>query len=82
METVSVEELRKQISAGEYSIGSAELAGEIVTKFALIRRVGRLMSEGEEGAAGEADRGPQPRRRRRARSEPSRPIEPRRERFS
>lgn len=79
MTTLSVEELKTQISAGEYTIGSAELAGDIVTKFALIRRVERLMSEGEEGGA---DRGPQPRQRRRARSEPSRPPEPRRERLS
>jgi hypothetical protein len=79
MTTFSVEELKRQVSAGEYKIGAAEIAGEIVTKFALMRRVERLMSEGEEGGT---DRGPQPRRRRRAWSKLSHPLDPRRERLS
>lgn len=79
MATLSFEELKRQISAGEYTISSADVAGEIVTKFALIRRVGRLMSAGEEGAA---DRGPQAGRRRRARSELSHPLELRSEPLS
>jgi hypothetical protein len=74
----SLEELSGQISAGDYTIDSRELAGDIVAKFALVRRVGRLlMSEGEA----DAERGPQPGSRRRA-SEPSPPLRPRRERLS
>jgi hypothetical protein len=44
----SMEELKGRIAAGDYAIDSGELAGEILTKFALVRRVTRrLMSEGE-----------------------------------
>ncbi len=73
----SLEELRGQIAAGAYAIDSGVVAGDILSKFALIRRVGRmLMREDQEGAAGEAGRGAQARNRR-TRPAPSRPPQPR-----
>jgi hypothetical protein len=79
MPKASLEELKGRIAAGEYAIDSGKLAGAIFSKFELIRRVRRgLMGEDEEGAAGEAGRGPQPRGRRRARPA-SHPLKPRSE---
>jgi hypothetical protein len=76
-----VEQLKEQVSAGEYEIDSGRLAGTIISNLALIRRVGRhLMAEDEEAGADEAGQGTQPRSRRRARS--VRPIQAPRERHS
>jgi hypothetical protein len=67
----SLAELRGQIAAGEYAIDSGELAGDILSKFAVIRRVGRwLMSEDE--AAAEPGRAAAPRSRG-TRAAPSQP---------
>ena len=43
MPKTSLEELRGRISAGEYAIDSGTLAGDILSKFALIGRVRRLL---------------------------------------
>jgi hypothetical protein len=68
MPKVSIEELRAQVAAGGYAIDSHELAGAILTKFAMVRRVGRrLISEDEEPAA-DAGPGRSGAGRRRARS--------------
>jgi hypothetical protein len=57
MPHASVEELRGKISTGEYAIDSGKLAADILSKFALIRRVRRrLTSDEEAGAATEARR--------------------------
>jgi hypothetical protein len=58
----SLTELKGRISAGEYAVDSSEVAGEIITKFALVRRVTRqLMREESQAAAGETDaRDPRP----------------------
>jgi hypothetical protein len=88
MANSSLEELKGQIAAGEYVIDSAMVADKILSTFAVIRRVGRsLMSEDvdgaddSDGAAGQADRGPQPqpRTRRGSRPAPSHPLQPRHE---
>jgi hypothetical protein len=80
MQKSSLEELKGQIAAGDYAVDSGKVAGAILSTFALIRRVGRrLMSEEEEGAAGEPGRGPQTRRR--TRPAPSHPLQPRRQRL-
>jgi hypothetical protein len=76
MATSSVAELKGRIAAGEYAVDSRKVAGEILFKSVMIRRVARMMSEDEEGAAG---RGAQSRRR--ARSQGSQPTRPRRERL-
>jgi hypothetical protein len=66
MATSSMDELRGRIAAGEYSVESGEIAGEILTKFALVRRVTRqLMAEDE------AEAGPDGPSRRRGASKPS-----------
>ncbi|HLM31837.1 MAG TPA: flagellar biosynthesis anti-sigma factor FlgM [Solirubrobacterales bacterium] len=46
----SLDELREKIAAGEYAIDSGALAGRILTDFAVIRRVRRIVI----GAAGSA----------------------------
>ena len=46
----SLDELRAKIAAGEYAIDSGALAGRILTDFAVIRRVRRIVM----GAAGSA----------------------------
>jgi hypothetical protein len=61
-----LDELRGQISAGEYAIESREVADEILTKFALVRRVTRLLMTEDEGEAG-----PRSPSRRRGASAPS-----------
>jgi hypothetical protein len=74
MPTSSLEELRGRISAGAYTVDSGVVAGEILAKFALVRRVTSLMmSDGESAAAPPA---------RRSRSAQERQSQPRRERLS
>lgn len=69
MATSSLEELRGRIAAGEYAVDSGELARDILSKFALIRRVRRrLLGDADEGAVGEAGGGAQRRDRRQPRS--------------
>ena len=46
MTTSSLEELKGQIAAGTYTVDSRALAGEIVTKFALARRVAHMIIDG------------------------------------
>jgi hypothetical protein len=78
----SLEELRGQIAAGEYAIESSALAGDILAKFAVIRRVGRrLRSEDAEGAATDGRGAPQTRRSRGPQPAPSRPHRSRDERL-
>lgn len=61
----SLHELRGMVAAGQYAIDSRELAGDMLSKFALVRRVGRdLLGEDDEGAAGDVGRAPQASRRR------------------
>ena len=58
MPKASLEELKGQIAAGQYAIDPGILAGDILSKVALVRRVRRLlMGEGERGAETEAERG-------------------------
>jgi hypothetical protein len=60
----SLNELKGVVAAGQYAIDSHELAGEILSKFAVIRRVRRdLPREDDEGTAGDVGRAPQRRRR-------------------
>jgi hypothetical protein len=54
MAASSLEDLKGRIAAGEYAVDAAELAGDIVGKFALVRRVSRLMHDDEAGAGGKA----------------------------
>jgi hypothetical protein len=62
----SIEELKAQVAGGGYAIDPDELAGAILTKFAIARRVGRrLISEDEESGADDG-RGRRPRRARSA----------------
>ena len=75
--TTSLEQIRGQISTGKYAIDSSEVAGEILTKLATVRRVRRLMNEGK----GE-ERAPGPRPRRPAPSEPSNLRKPASERLA
>ena len=57
MPHASLEELRGKISTGEYAIDSGKLAADILSKFALIRRVRRLLTSDEQaGAATDAAR--------------------------
>jgi hypothetical protein len=50
----SLDTLRGRISAGEYAVDSGAVASEIITKFALVRRVTRqLIREDDHGDAGE-----------------------------
>ena len=79
MPKASVEELKGRIAAGEYAIDSGKVAGKILTDFALIRRVKRLLMG--EGALDEATRTPGPRSRRRTRATRSNGLRTRRERF-
>ena len=77
MATSSLDELRGRISAGEYAIESGEIAGEILTKFALVRRVTRLLMS-EDGQAEAGRQGPARRKQRgaasqRAKARPERP---------
>ncbi len=56
MPDASLEELKRRIAAGEYAIDSRKLAGELLSKMALVRRVARFLTE--EGR--EAGRHPRP----------------------
>jgi hypothetical protein len=68
MRKASLEELRGQISSGEYGVDSRKVAADILSKFALIGRVRKLLvGDEEEGAAGRAPARP----RRRSRPGPS-----------
>ena len=75
----SLEQIRGQISTGKYAIDSSEVAGEILTKLAIVRRARRLINEGE--GKGE-ERAPGPRPRRPAPSEPSNLRKPASERLA
>ena len=75
MPKASLEELRGRISTGEYSVESGELARDMLSKFALIRRVRLLlMSEDENGADADAGADPRARARRRTRPAGTRPA--------
>jgi hypothetical protein len=79
----SLEELRVQIAAGEYAIESGALAGDILAKFEVIRRVGRrLRSEDAEAATTDARGAASPRRSRGPQPAPSRPRRSRDERLT
>ena len=60
----SLNELRGVVATGQYAIDSHELAGDMLSKFALVRRVGRDLLGEDEGAAGDVGRAPQASRRR------------------
>ena len=82
MPDTSLEELKRRIAAGEYAIDSRKLAGELLSKTALVRRVARFLTE--EGRDQDASRGPstaRSRTRRGAPSSPKQPSHPRRERL-
>ena len=82
MSVFSPEELRGQIAAGRYPIDSGALAEDILSKFATIRRVRRvMMGEDEEASAGEAGRAAQSRARRGSRPASLRPRPSRSERL-
>jgi hypothetical protein len=81
MAATSLEEIRGKISAGEYPVDSSEIAADILSKAALVRKVRRqLMREDVVRVPGEVGRATQPRRP--ARSEPSDRSKSRRERLS
>jgi len=77
----SLDELRGRIAAGEYAVDSGALAGDILSKFEVIRRVGRWLMEADEA---DADRAlaAEPRDRRGARRPPSRRSQSRSEPLS
>jgi hypothetical protein len=52
MTASSLEELKDRILAGRYTVSSADLADEIVAKFALVRRVSRQLRDDERERAG------------------------------
>ena len=82
MPDASLEELKRRIAAGEYAIDSRKLAGELLSKMALVRRVARFLTE--EGREEDATRGPSAARGRTrggAPSSPKQPSHPRRERL-
>jgi hypothetical protein len=47
MRAPSLEELRGQVAAGTYAIDSGDVAGTILSNFALVRRVGRELRREE-----------------------------------
>jgi hypothetical protein len=64
MQKASLDELKGQIAAGEYAVDSRVVAGDILSKFEVIRRVGRwMMGTDEAETAGEPSRSAQPRSR-------------------
>ena len=76
MPKFALEELRGKISAGEYAVDSRTLAADMISKFALIRRVRRMLTSDGAPSAERAPRtrkrgakreAPAPRRRRRTR---------------
>jgi hypothetical protein len=82
MTTSSLQELRGRVAAGEYAIDSGELAGEILSKFALIRRVGRTLMSEDEAGSGEPGLRSQPRGPRGERPTQPQRREPGRERLA
>ena len=62
MRKASLEELRGQISSGEYGVDSGKLAADMLSKFALIGRVRQLLVGDDEDSA--ASRAPALARRR------------------
>jgi len=78
MPKASIDELRGQIAAGEYAIDSDVLAGDILGKFEVIRRVGRWLMDPGEADAERAE----PRDRRGARRAGPRRSQSRSERLS
>ncbi len=75
----SLEELRGQISAGDYVVDSGKVAGEMLSTFTLIRRVRRLLIGDSETAM--SARIARARGRRRARAQQPRAPRSRRERL-
>jgi hypothetical protein len=57
MAASSLDELKGRISAGRYAVSPADVADEIVSKFTLVRRVSRLMRDGEAERGQRRDRG-------------------------
>ena len=74
----SLEELKGQVAAGQYAIDPADLAGDMLSKFDLVRRVRRLIGEDEDEdrAADEGGRAAPARRSRGARPASSLPPKP------
>ena len=65
MSKSSLNELQGVVAAGQYAIDSHELAGDMLSKFAVVRRVGRdLLGKDDDGAAGDVGRVSQASRRR------------------
>jgi hypothetical protein len=60
----SLEELKGQIAAGQYAIDPGILAGDILSKVALIKRVRRMLVREDDQAAGPEERGAPARRHR------------------
>jgi hypothetical protein len=60
MSAFSPEELRGQIAAGKYAVDSGTLAEHIISEFATIRRVRRMLMSEEGGATAETGRAAQP----------------------
>jgi preprotein translocase subunit SecA len=81
MSKSSLEELKGRIAAGQYAVDSRTVADDILSKFAVIRRVARrLVSEDEE--AQQAAGGTAPARNRGSRAAPTRRSRTRDERLS
>jgi Anti-sigma-28 factor, FlgM len=73
MPKASLEELKGQIASGQYAVDPGALADDILSKFAVIRRVARRLTSEDEAAGGGAatstrDRGSRPAPSRRSRS--------------
>jgi hypothetical protein len=71
MRKASLEELRGQISAGDYGIDSGKVAADILRKFSLIGRVRQLLVDEEDEGAEDDRRGSEIRPRRGGRPGPS-----------
>jgi hypothetical protein len=81
MSATSLDELRGQISAGTYAIDSKELAADLLSKAALIRKVkSMLLNQDEQRSPAESGRATRPRGA--ARPAPSSRRASRRERLS
>jgi hypothetical protein len=79
----SMEELKGQIAAGQYAIDPGVLAGDILSKLALIRRVRRLLlGDDEQGGMTGVDRSLQARRQRGSAPAKGRSAQPRNNRLS
>lgn len=82
MPDASLEELERRIAAGEYAIDSRKLAGDLLSKMALVRRVARFLTEeGREEGATRGSSAARGRTRGGAPSSPKQPSHPRRERL-